>query len=601
MNINFALQNYQVIKPIGHGGMARVYEAIQLPMERRIALKVLLPHLTSDEQFTERFLLETKALARFSHNNIATIYDAGHEKNIYYLAMELLGGGTFSDRIAQGCSAEQILLVIRGVAQALAITHAAGVIHRDVKPDNILFHHAESYEPVLADFGIAKDASLDSGLTGVDSVIGSPAFMSPEQTLGKSLDYRSDIFSLGVVLYNGLTQKRPFTSQSLGELALAHQANVVSPLSPNLKAIQPLVDVMLEIDRDRRLITAEEVIAYIDTITGALDSTAIEPTVIRSQIPRQSNDTGSARPAGISSNRPLRIASLAVLSLALIGTVGYVARNLLELDSSSFDQWAYSDKAAEEEHPASLITRAVLDSIMKNPNYASLELTKNGQILDEAVGIASGDYEVSASAPGYESKTISISIPGNLPAIVLPLKQYIEVEEFYDYVAFINSEITATDFLARQPNSVMAKVANIKISTGDNALALLKNLATQGDPPSQLQLSEIYDYGIKVTRDNEAAIYWSSEAAKQGYALAQYQHSSLLLDNSNDPEKIDGALQTLENLADQGSFLAHNLLADIYLEGHHREKNIDLGLLHLKLSAELGDPIAMQSLKNYEN
>src|SRR4051794_34305365 len=199
---------YRVIEPLGSGGMAIVYRPRDKLLDRDVALKVLRHHFADDEEFVERFKREARIAAALSHPNIASVDDLGKTQNgSYYMAMEYVPGGTLRDRIRKGpLSPREAAAIAIQVAQALETAHALGTIHRDIKPQNII--HTETGGVKVADFGIARAAAL-SEITREGLVLGTEHYMSPEQAKGELVGPQSDLYSLGVVLYEMLTGKLP--------------------------------------------------------------------------------------------------------------------------------------------------------------------------------------------------------------------------------------------------------------------------------------------------------------------------------------------------------------------------------------------------------
>ncbi len=203
------LGKYQIQTEIGKGGMGQVFLGYDAMLERQVAIKVLAPHLVWETGFVERFLREARAAARLKHPSIVTIYDVGQEGNKYYIVMEYLEGPTLAQLIAQrGPQSSKIALPILGqLAGALDYAHSCGLVHRDVKPGNVIV--SPSGHVTLTDFGVAR-AAQESRLTSTGSLVGTPQYMSPEHAQGEEVDYRSDIYSLGVVAYEMLTGRTPF-------------------------------------------------------------------------------------------------------------------------------------------------------------------------------------------------------------------------------------------------------------------------------------------------------------------------------------------------------------------------------------------------------
>ena len=245
------ISGYRIEQELGKGGMADVYLAVQENLERPVAIKVLLPALFRNDSFAHRFVREARTAASFKHPHILEIYDIGQDEHSHYIVMEYLPGGSLAGLIAQGPIApDKALTIFSAIASALDYAHGEGFIHRDVKPDNILFR--KDGTPVLCDFGIARAVGSATRLTKTGMSVGTPHYMSPEQARGKPLDGRSDLYSLGVVLYEMLTAKVPFEAEDSVAVAIAHVQDPVPRLPKNLAKYQPLLDKLLAKDPDQR-------------------------------------------------------------------------------------------------------------------------------------------------------------------------------------------------------------------------------------------------------------------------------------------------------------------------------------------------------------
>lgn len=238
------IPGYEVLRVLGQGGMATVYLAIQESFGRPVALKVMSPELLVNRDFVNRFMAEARMVASLAHPNIITVYDVGQYEQYYYLAMEYHTEGHLGQKIERGeITPRQALEITRDLAGALTMAHENGIVHRDIKPDNVLF--SKHGMPILTDFGIARDVYVDTQMTQVGSTVGTPKYMSPEQARGERVDGRADLYSLGVMLYEMLTGRPPFTAQDTVTLAIKHCQEAVPPLPIEVNRYQPLLDRLL--------------------------------------------------------------------------------------------------------------------------------------------------------------------------------------------------------------------------------------------------------------------------------------------------------------------------------------------------------------------
>ena len=232
---------YQITNQIGKGGMATVYKAYQASMDRYVALKVVAGQLTDDPNFMQRFRQEARLIARLEHPHILPVYDFGEADDIPYMVMRFLDAGTLTEHLDTGQLAlPEIDRIFSQLADALEYAHENGVIHRDIKPSNTMLD--KRGEVFLTDFGIAKMLEGSSGLTATGAITGTPAYMSPEQAQGQKVDQRSDIYSLGVVLFEMLTGRVPFEA----ETPLAVLFKQIQDPPPPLSLVRPDLPYTLE-------------------------------------------------------------------------------------------------------------------------------------------------------------------------------------------------------------------------------------------------------------------------------------------------------------------------------------------------------------------
>ncbi|MCL4868510.1 MAG: protein kinase [Anaerolineae bacterium] len=275
------INHYQIVGPIGQGGMATVYRAYDPRFKREVAIK-LLPHaLMHDPTFRARFEREAQTIASLEHPAIVPVYDYGEAEGQPFLVMRLMTGGSLSDRLAAGpLPMTEVARIFKRLAPALDAAHKQGIIHRDLKPGNILFDQWD--EPYLADFGIAKlTEGDDSPLTATGGTVGTPAYMSPEQVQGNQLDGRSDVYALGVILFEMLTGRRPYEATTPMAIALKHITDPIPPLPlANLpQDSQMVINKALAKAPAQRYETASLLAQDITALTGDQTVTSSTPPV----------------------------------------------------------------------------------------------------------------------------------------------------------------------------------------------------------------------------------------------------------------------------------------------------------------------------------
>lgn len=285
---------YEIVQLIGRGGMADVYEAMDTVLLRRVALKILPPEFSRDEERAARFIKEVRTAAALQHPGIITIYEVDKHDSCNYFSMALLTGGDLKQKIRGGIKVEDAIDITVKIANALDHAHRKGLIHRDIKPENIVFN--ADGEPVVADFGIAKATSGGTQMTAMGMLIGTPRYMSPEQARGEAeLDGRSDFYSLGVVFYEMLTGNVPFDAQTTMAILLKHIQDPPPVLADALSKYQPFLDKFLAKEPSDRFSNSQEVAAasrQFKTNTGKIAA----PVLLRPKADGESQFTTKRRP-----------------------------------------------------------------------------------------------------------------------------------------------------------------------------------------------------------------------------------------------------------------------------------------------------------------
>jgi eukaryotic-like serine/threonine-protein kinase len=381
---------YEIIKKIGKGGMGVVYQAHDPQIDRPVALKVLRADRVVSEDFVSRFLKEAKFIGRLSHPNIVTVYDVGRDHGTIYIAMEYLQGQPFNEVIRSGrLSVEKIIDIALQIANALDYAHEKGIVHRDIKPSNIILTDEGNVK--LTDFGIARaEDSNAAQQTQTGVILGTPSYMSPEQVMGKRVDGRSDLFSLGVILYELIVGRKPFEGDHFTAIFRAITDDIpVTPLKIDASISQSLSDLIMKAlskNPDERFQTSKEMGDAIKTCLHVKKSLLLPGKPISS------------------SKKPVALVLIMGLMAALVlgGTI-YFFKNQLPLLSTPVEVNKPVDAILMVTSSPSR-AQVFLDDSFKGNTPINLE-------------IPIGKYEVRVSLPDYFEweAQLQISEPGETP------------------------------------------------------------------------------------------------------------------------------------------------------------------------------------------
>jgi serine/threonine protein kinase len=481
------IPGYNIVKTLGVGGQATVYLAIQQGFDREVALKVMSPALAADPTFGERFIREAKIVAKLRHPGIVTVYDVGEHDGFYYLAMEYLPEKDLRSRINEGMKAKDALQVVAKVSRALHFAHEKGYIHRDVKSENILFR--DDGEPVLTDFGIAKASNSSTQMTQQGKLIGTPQYMSPEQCRGRPLDGRSDIYSLGIILYEMLTQSVPFDGEDSVAVCLQHVTKPIPRLPARQKHYQWLIDRMLAKKPEDRFATGNDLAGEIDKfLAGDLSATKrnakaeliaerehdIRQVYAEDEQEMVAEERISALP---NDTKPLRWPWMIGL-VVMISAIAYLQKaHWLPQAQALYASWMQSD----ENHPQT--AQSITDNaVTTNPQKmeANNPVSEQGGAADGPIGTANG----SSLSPEQEARQKQIAqlmveadslapLPNLGPAEIRTLLQ--------NYVRI----------LVLEPNHEVAKQR--KESTLNRAAQQAREALEQGDEDTYRQLYSVID------------------------------------------------------------------------------------------------------------
>lgn len=397
---------YLLETKISQGGMATVWRARDNVLARPVAIKILHPHHSEDREFLERFRREALAAARLSHPNIVSIYDTGAEAaigegepDLQYIVMEHCGGGTLADLLtASGSlSPERVTTIGMAICDALAYAHRQEIVHRDVKPGNVLV--ADDGSLKVADFGIAKAAFVKGDITTTGSILGTVTYISPEQAEGGEPDHRSDLYGLGIILYELLVGRPPFNGETQIATAMKHLKEAPPPLRSIRAGVPRPLEVVimraLEKDPDDRFASADEMRTALEaTAPRASNTTAIPHAAPASPPPSR---------AAPSDSGDTRWIIKVVLAVAAVVAAALLAASMIEEATDDPGGRDGSGRGAGDGESAGLEVASVSDF---DP-YGG-----DGEHPEEAPLAADGDPETSWSTQTYSAGLAALGKPG---------------------------------------------------------------------------------------------------------------------------------------------------------------------------------------------
>ncbi len=537
---------YEILEEIGRGGMGIVYKARCHLLNRLVAIKVLRPEFSHDEEFIKRFKYESQSAASLSHPNIVSIYDVGNDGDIYYIVMEYVNGKTLKQIIRESggpMPMDKALSITCQVLRALDNAHRHNIIHRDIKPHNILI--TEDGIAKVTDFGIAK-VTTDYTLTYNKNIIGTAQYFSPEQAKGSIVDEKSDIYSLGIVMYEMLTGKVPFEGDSPISVALKHiEENLKPPsqLNPNIpKGIDEIVMKATEKDTSRRYSSADEMLSDINKFVSDPDNFSIQkieedaPTKIIPAI--EYNDTKPNKNEGNGNKRSkvLPILITTIIALVIIGGIAMATiyfinhQSIAEIEVPSVI--GYDVKEAEDilkdkgllmEVAGEDLSDKPAGEILHQDPEAPMKVKKGYKVK---VRISKG-YEL-VRVPNVENYTkdeaISAIEQAGLKANVIPsYDDVIKEDHVISQNPTANDEVESDSQVNIYVSQGKEKITmvNVKGKTldvatkllKDNGIALGKVDTQENDGPENVVLSQSIDPGEQLDKNMSVDLVISKKAS----------------------------------------------------------------------------------------
>ena len=418
---------YEIEELVGHGGMSSVYKAHDSLLERNVALKVLHEQYNADEDFVERFKREARSVAQLQHPNIVTVIDRGEEEGRQYIVFEYIDGENLKELVVRKgrLDVREALEIALEVAHGLAFAHEHGLVHRDVKPQNVLLNGDGRAK--VTDFGIARSLDVD-GMTQTGTVLGTSNYIAPEQASGKRVDAHTDVYALGVVLYEMLAGEVPFPGESFVAVAMKH----VHEPAPNLLEVRndvPLrvaaaVDRALEKDPEQRFPTMAAFAAELEACLAELDrgdddggATMIVPALRRAAKRRRT--LVSRLPVGIALLALLAIAAIVVGLLTLGGSDSggktAVGKGILLTGAGSYDPFG-PDKAEHSDEAPNTVDRNAA-TYWSTETYRDFADTKPGVgvVLDAHGPVDLARVTVATDTPGFTAEIEATNVLGAVP------------------------------------------------------------------------------------------------------------------------------------------------------------------------------------------
>ncbi len=261
-NIEIRVPGYELLREIARGGMATVFLARRAEDQRQVVLKVVYLENHIDADVLKRFMREHTLLGKIRHKHVVRIYERAFASDFAYIAMEYFPGSHLGERIRAGVDPEKAVRYTLEIAQGLGAAHTLGMVHRDMKPPNILFRDDDTL--AIVDFGIATTLGSGASITAVDELVGTPSYISPEQIGGSDADHRSDLYSVGIIFFEMLAGRRPYVGRTMRALLDAHVNTPIPKLPGNVSRFQPLIDGLLAKDPDDRFQTTDELLAGLE-------------------------------------------------------------------------------------------------------------------------------------------------------------------------------------------------------------------------------------------------------------------------------------------------------------------------------------------------
>jgi serine/threonine protein kinase/lipoprotein NlpI len=554
---------YQIIEELGKGGMGKVYKVHDTEIKEKVALKLLKPEIAADKKTIERFQNELKFARKISHRNVCRMYDLNKEEGSYYITMEYVPGEDLKSSIRRmgPLSAGKTISIAKQVCEGLAEAHGLGVVHRDLKPQNIMIDKDGNVR--IMDFGIARSIT-GKGITGAGVMIGTPEYMSPEQVEAKDIDQRSDIYSLGVILYEMVTGRVPFEGDTPFTIGMKHKGETPrDPKELNAHIPDDLSGVILrclEKDKEQRYQSAGEVRSELTRIENEIPTTQ-RVTTKRKITTERIGEKKWKMPA-------VYAAIAVILILLIVGGISLFTGRKKAIDSIAVLPFAYTGEDPDMEYLSDGITETIINNLSQLPSLkkviarSSIFRYKGKELDPQAIGKELGVDTVLISKMSHRGDDLSISVElvNTIDSSRMWGNQYKrKISEIFDVQDEISNAITD----------------NLRLSLTGEELERITKRFTEDSDAYQLYLKGRYFCNRRTEEYLKKAIEYFSQAIDKdpGYALAYaglaesyaaLPDYSSLPPSETYPKATEAVLKALE--IDSTLAEAHTMLAIIKLE-----------------------------------
>lgn len=593
------LGGYRVLGVLGRGGMGVVFRAEDVGLERHVALKVILPQFAGNNDDRARFQREAKAQAKVDHDHVASIYQVGEDRGVLFLAMPLLNGRTLADELKENPrpAFAELLRIGREAAEGLAAAHEKGLVHRDVKPANLWLEGTRRRVKVL-DFGLARTMAVqnavgDPTLTQTGALLGTPAYMSLEQALGQKVDARTDLFSLGVILYEMATGVRPYQGDSFGALAVALATDTPQPVSIRVptvpSAFSRLVERLLSANAVDRPESMQSVVEEIRSIEKHLSGAPVSGASLNSSsfleaAPNKWKAAAAVQPRSSSTRRSLRVPMLAGLFLlVIVGVAGIVLwpskpqtadqKNAPVAAGSSTD----TSSPTPATTPVALVTSPMVPATEPKPALNSTPTPQPPSTNSTPATPTPNSKPLSTNPTPSTPKPAPVS--PDTPRATPPKKTPVTPESQTEFEKGLDA------LLGRDGPKDL-----------ELAATRLRNSAEANNPEGSFFAGWVFNHGLGKPAHFAVATYWYQQAAAEQQplaravlALAQLDAwdlgNTVEVDLAKGKETLAQVASEVKKRAKDGCPIAQVILAEMYAGGHGVAKNANQAFAMYEASA----------------